>query len=40
MREHHLEYLPVVDTELRVIGMVCLRDLAASQAQPSSGVVE
>jgi CBS domain-containing protein len=36
MREHHLEYLPVVDKELRVIGMVCLRDLAASAAQPSS----
>ena len=29
MREHHLQYLPVVDDNMRVIGMVALRDLAA-----------
>jgi CBS domain-containing protein len=31
MREHHLEYLPVVDDNLRVIGTVGLRDLAAER---------
>ena len=29
MREHHLQYLPVVDGNMRVVGMVALRDLAA-----------
>ena len=33
MREHHLEYLPVVDDNLRVIGTVGLRDLAAERQQ-------
>jgi CBS domain-containing protein len=31
MREHHLEYLSVVDDKLRVIGTVGLRDLAAER---------
>jgi CBS domain-containing protein len=31
MREHHLQYLPVVDENLRVIGTVGLRDLAAER---------
>ena len=29
MREHNLQYLPVVDEDMRVMGMVALRDLAA-----------
>jgi CBS domain-containing protein len=29
MREHHLQYLPVVDGNMHVVGMVALRDLAA-----------
>ena len=29
MREHHLQYLPVVDGNMRVVGMVALGDLAA-----------
>ena len=29
MREHHLQYLPVVDEQMRVVGMICMRDLAA-----------
>ena len=29
MREHHLQYLPVVDDKMRVIGMVALKDVAA-----------
>jgi CBS domain-containing protein len=29
MREHHLQYLPVVDGNMRVVGMVALRELAA-----------
>src|SRR6476660_9449975 len=29
MREHHLQYLPVVDGNMRVVGMVALRDVAA-----------
>ena len=33
MREHHLEYLSVVDDSLRVIGTVGLRDLAAERQQ-------
>jgi CBS domain-containing protein len=33
MREHHLEYLSVVDDNLRVIGTVGLRDLAAERQQ-------
>ena len=32
MREHHLQYLPVVDGNMRVVGMVALRDLAAIEA--------
>ena len=31
MREYHLEYLPIVDDNLRVIGTVALRDLAAER---------
>ena len=31
MREHHLEYLSVVDDKLRVIGTLGLRDLAAER---------
>ena len=31
MREHHLEYLSVVDDNLRVIGTVGPRDLAAER---------
>jgi CBS domain-containing protein len=27
MREHHLDYLPVVDKNMRVLGIVALRDL-------------
>jgi CBS domain-containing protein len=33
MREHHLQYLPVVDDNMRVVGMVALRDLAAIEQQ-------
>jgi CBS domain-containing protein len=33
MREHHLEYLSVVDDNLRVIGTVGMRDLAAERQQ-------
>ena len=32
MREHHLQYLPVVDGNMCVVGMVALRDLAAIEA--------
>jgi CBS-domain-containing membrane protein len=31
MREHHLEYLPVVDENMRVMGIVALKDLAANK---------
>ena len=31
MCEHHLDYLPVVDENLRVMGIVALRDLAANK---------
>jgi len=31
MCEHHLEYLPVVDEDMRVMGIVALRDLAANK---------
>jgi CBS domain-containing protein len=37
MREHHLEYLPVVDKEMRIVGMVALRGLEATEPQPSGG---
>ena len=30
MNEHHLQYLPVVDEDMRVIGIVALSDLAAN----------
>ena len=30
MSEHHLQYLPVVDKNMRVIGIVALSDLAAN----------
>ena len=30
MREHDLEYLPVVDENMRIIGVVALSDLAAN----------
>jgi CBS domain-containing protein len=33
MREHHLQYLSVVDDNMRVVGMVALRDLAAIEQQ-------
>jgi CBS domain-containing protein len=32
MREHHLDYLPVVDENMRVIGIVALRDLEQTPA--------
>ena len=32
MREHHLQYLPVVDEDMRVIGVVSLSDLASTGA--------
>ena len=31
MREHHLEYLPVVDDKLYILGNVALKDLAAER---------
>jgi CBS domain-containing protein len=31
MCEHHLDYLPVVDEDMRVLGIVALRDLAAKK---------
>ncbi len=31
MREHDLQYLPVVDENMRIIGIVALRDLAAKE---------
>jgi CBS domain-containing protein len=31
MCEHHLDYLPVVDDDMRVMGIVALRDLAANK---------
>jgi CBS domain-containing protein len=31
MCEHHLEYLPVVDENMRVMGIVALKDLAANK---------
>jgi CBS-domain-containing membrane protein len=31
MCEHHLDYLPVVDENMRVMGIVALRDLAAKK---------
>ena len=37
MREHHLQYLPVVDDKMRVIGMVALKDLAAIEQQRGKG---
>ena len=33
MREHNPQYLPVVDKDMRVMGMVALRDLAALEQQ-------
>ena len=33
MRKHHLEFLSVVDDNLRVIGTVGLRDLAADASK-------
>jgi CBS-domain-containing membrane protein len=30
MREHDLQYLPVVDENMRIIGVVALSDLAAN----------
>ena len=33
MCEHNLQYLPVVDEDMRVMGMVALRDLAAIEQQ-------
>ena len=33
MREHHLQYLPVVDDNVHVIGMVALKDLRAIEQQ-------
>ena len=32
MREHHLQYLPVVDGNMCVVGMVAMRELAAIEA--------
>ena len=31
MCEHHLQYLPVVDENMRVMGIVALKDLAANK---------
>jgi CBS domain-containing protein len=31
MCEHHLDYLPVVDDDMRVMGIVALRDLAGKE---------
>ena len=31
MREHHLDYLPVVDGNMRILGIVALRDLPATE---------
>ena len=33
MLKHHLEYLPVVDDQMRVVGMIGMRDLAAIEQQ-------
>ena len=33
MCEHHLDYLPVVDENMRVMGIVALKDLAAKKRQ-------
>jgi CBS domain-containing protein len=33
MREHHLKYLPVVDENMRILGIVALADLAANGRQ-------
>lgn len=33
MREHHLQYLPVVDEDMRIIGIVALSDLATNGRQ-------
>jgi CBS domain-containing protein len=40
MREHGLPYLPVLDSNLRVVGVVSMRDLMLSKEQkgrPQSG---
>ena len=40
MREHHLPYLPVLDKNLRVVGVVSMKDLMLSKKQedpPQSG---
>ena len=40
MREHDLPYLPVLDKNLRVVGVVSMRDLMRSKTQedpPQSG---
>ena len=31
MRDHHLDYLPVVDRNMRVLGIVALKDLPATE---------
>ena len=31
MRDHHLDYLPVVDGNMRVVGIVALRDLPTTE---------
>ncbi|HEY5705517.1 MAG TPA: CBS domain-containing protein [Terrimicrobiaceae bacterium] len=33
MRKHHLQYLPVVDHTMRVVGSVTMKDLAATKRQ-------
>jgi CBS domain-containing protein len=33
MREHHLQYLPIVDADMRIIGIVALSDLATNGRQ-------
>jgi CBS domain-containing protein len=39
MREHHLQYLPVVDHHMRVVGMIGMRDLAAMKQKQRKGKV-
>ena len=40
MREHHLEYLPVVDENMRVMGIVALKDLEQNASDEITEVQE
>jgi CBS-domain-containing membrane protein len=40
MREHHLDYLPVVDADMRVMGIVALKDLEQNASDENTEAQE